>query len=159
LPARCTNGYEMVEPKLRARTNLELRIRELLAIHFDAGSPIHHLLSPANLQKLPAFLFGGALRDLLVFGFLPRDLDIVVRTSELDRFTDEFIHYLVRRTRFGGMHFLVDGWHLDVWPLRETWAFRTGLVRPCNFLTLPRTTFLNVEAVAAELNPRPMRSR
>jgi hypothetical protein len=32
-------------------------------------------------------------------------------------------------------------------------------VRPCNFLTLPQTTFLNVEAVAAELNPRATRSR
>src|ERR1700737_1607059 len=77
----------MVETTLRARANLEKRIRELLSLHFSAGSPINKFLLAASLQRLPAFLFGGTLRDLLVFGSLPRDLDIVVRTSNLETLT------------------------------------------------------------------------
>ena len=107
MQARCTSGYEMVETTLRARANLEKRIRELLSLHFSAGSPINKFLLAASLQRLPAFLFGGTLRDLLVFGSLPRDLDIVVRTSNLETFAGDFERYLVRRTRFGGMHFVV----------------------------------------------------
>jgi len=159
LQVRCISDSEMVEQKHGPRSDLELRIRELLALNCGARSPINLLLAASGFQKLPAFLFGGTLRDLLAFGFLPRDLDIVIRTPNLEQLATELGHHLVRRTRFGGMHFLIDGWHFDVWPLRETWAFRTGAVTPCSFSALPRTTFLNVEAVAAELNPRPTRSR
>jgi hypothetical protein len=149
----------MAETTLGAKADLEKRIRELLSLHFSADSPINKFLLTAQLQRLPAFLFGGTLRDLLAFGALPRDLDIVVRASNLEKFAGDFKRYLVRQTRFGGMHFVVDGWHFDVWPLRETWAFRKGLVTPRIFSTLPLTTFLNVEAVAAELRLGPTGSR
>src|SRR5437867_2503434 len=100
----------MADPTIRGRANLEKRIRELLSLHFSSNSPINDFLQSATLQRLPAFLFGGTLRDLLAFGTLPRDLDIVVRTSNLERFARDFERYLVRRTRFGGLHFVVDGW-------------------------------------------------
>jgi hypothetical protein len=47
----------------------------------------------------------------------------------------------------------------DVWPLAETWALRERLVPPLGGSSLPRSTFLNVEAVATELQVSPGRPR
>ena len=46
-------------------------------------------------------------------------------------------------------------WSVDVWPIGETWAFKehwNGEVTP---IELPKTTFLNVEAVVMGLSPIP----
>jgi hypothetical protein len=56
-----------------------------------------------------------------------------------------------RRTRFGGLHLAAGGMPFDVWPLEQTWAFQTGQGQEPSFAELPRTTFLNVEAVVAEI--------
>lgn len=98
-------------------------------------------------------IFGGFLRDLLLreARFVPRDLDLVVGQID-DRCLAEIVRpFLVRRTRFGGYQLLLDGRRVDIWSLEHTWAFVMGLVRPASFAELPLTTFLNIEAVVAEV--------
>jgi hypothetical protein len=102
-------------------------------------------------------LFGGTLRDLMLYGVSrpPRDVDIVVDGPTADELARAFADLGSRRTRFGGLHLQFEGWTFDVWPLSETWAFR-HLDQPASerdFASLPKTTFLNLEAVAVELAP------
>jgi hypothetical protein len=106
-------------------------------------------------HKWEAFLFGGTLRDLMVFGASkqPRDVDIVIAGATTDELADVFGDLLCKRTRFGGLHLQSRGWMFDIWPLSDTWAFHQPEYAGSNtdFANLPRTTFLNVEAIAVEL--------
>jgi hypothetical protein len=47
---------------------------------------------------------------------------------------------------------IADGFTFDLWSLRDTWAFRQGLVQHPTFSNLPRTRSLNIESVAVELS-------
>lgn len=95
-------------------------------------------------------LFGGMLRDIMLNGIhqKPRDVDVVVGNVTSDHLFTVLSMHTKRRTRFGGLHLKVEGWNFDVWPLCETWAFRHDLVHSCSAENLPKTTFLNVEAIA-----------
>lgn len=108
-----------------------------------------------------SYLFGGAIRDLMVGGAsaIPRDIDIVVGYTTNEELMTTLKDRLMRRTRFGGLRLNSGGWLFDVWPLKETWAFREGLVSYQGFSDLPKTTFLDVEAVVAELSPKRGRAR
>lgn len=89
----------------------------------------------------------------------PRDVDIVVDGVSVDDLESVFRASVVRRTRFGGLQLRVDSWMFDIWPLAETWALRERLIPQSGASALPRSTFLNVEAVAVEIQVSPGRPR
>ncbi|MGZ3457113.1 MAG: hypothetical protein ACXU86_01270 [Archangium sp.] len=107
------------------------------------------------------FVFGGTLRDLLAVSAtaVPRDLDLVVSGTTREALHAAFSSDVVRVNRFGGLHLLVHKLPVDIWTLESTWAFREQLVFGSDFAELPKTTFLNVEAVAAELGGQSGRRR
>lgn len=111
--------------------------------------------------ETPAFLFGGIIRDLMIHGatMSPRDVDLVVSSVDLSDVTAAFSESLTRRNRFGGLHLTIEGWHFDIWPLAQTWAFREKVVLDATFENLPKTTFLNIEAVAVRLDTEEWRYR
>ena len=53
--------------------------------------------------------------------------------------------------RWGGTRAIVEGVTFDVWSVSETWGFSRLPELTRTFRNLPRTTFLNIEAVAIEL--------
>jgi len=138
--------------------NLSRQLRRRAVGFVSAKSPGREPLARAlrKIRRLGngAVLFGGALRDLMLHGpgHIPRDVDIVV--AELTPDLLAYLRpYIRRRTRFGGIEACIGGWDLDLWALSDTWAFRQGLA-PCGgFRDLPKTTFLNVQAVVAEIPP------
>jgi hypothetical protein len=140
----------------RLRGELRARVGSFLAK--DESPRRRALLSTIErirVRKWNAVLFGGTLRDLMVYGLSkpPRDVDLVIADVTTDELANVFADSMSKRTRFGGLHLRSGGWMFDVWPLSETWAFRQ-LGYPAlrhDFASLPRTTFLNVEAVAVEV--------
>jgi len=115
--------------------------------------PLISVLKRISEQKLDAVLFGGTLRDLMLYGPSrdPRDVDVVVDGVSIEKLSNLFKDVLVRKTRFGGLHLNAKGWMIDIWPLRDTWAVREFRAGAGDFEALTRTTFLNVEAVTIEL--------
>ena len=115
---------------------------------------------------IPAVIFGGTLRSLLLgrlsprprFG-RPRDLDIVVAGASVDGLREQLQEYFVRQTRFGGLQLQRGNWHFDVWPLEKTWAILNDTSLSANFQALPQTTFFNLEAIAVDLWTEPGRRR
>jgi len=110
-------------------------------------------------NKWEAVVFGGVLRDLALYGpsERPRDVDIVANCSpsELSSWLSNFP---VQQNRFGGFSVRMHKWNFDIWTLRETWAFSTGSMEP-TFENLPKTTFFNIEGIAAQLNATPGHKR
>lgn len=98
-----------------------------------------------------AVVFGGLLRDLVLYGpkAKPRDVDIVVDCSP-EELVSHFRNYQFEQTRFGGLRVQYQLWNFDIWSLRDTWAFKISNI-PVSFENLPKTTFFNMEAVAADL--------
>ena len=123
-------------------------------------APLIGTLRALQDPSFGAILFGGLPRDLVVLGgaSVPRDVDVVVQVP-ISTVEHVFRKHIKRRTRFGGLHLNVQGWHFDVWSLSDTWAFQQRLVEPAIAPMLPRTTFLNAEAIAVELYHPPGRAR
>ncbi len=112
-----------------------------------------------------AVLFGGTLRSLLISRLVhqqagrPRDVDIVIQGPPLEILRQLFQKLITRETRFGGLQLRQAEWLFDVWPLDRTWAILEDKVGLPSFSYLPRTTFLNVEAVAVDVWPAPGQER
>mgnify|MGYP000944873988 CR=1 FL=1 len=151
----------MVSP---CREQLEARLRKRLSSFLNRSSawrPVIQVIENAAARRAwRPFLFGGTLRDLcLSWSAPPRDLDFVVPGASMEQLEEELGQYIERRTRFGGLRLRIRSLPVDIWPLEQTWAFTAGLVERPTPETLPRTTFLTVEAAAIELRPRPGRAR
>ncbi|MGY3087027.1 hypothetical protein ACVWYF_000053 [Hymenobacter sp. UYAg731] len=118
-------------------------------------SQLHSTLGELRSSGNSLFLFGGMLRDLLT-GMEPRDVDLVVSDEAVKDIDEKVSRWNPRRNRYGGLNFKNDGWEFDLWPLGKTWAFHhypVGSSLEASFDCLPRTTFLNVEAIAMQLWP------
>lgn len=109
------------------------------------------VLHQLALRKRTAVLFGGTLRDLMALGerARPRDLDLVLDTPLADDLASTGVES--RFNRFGGCRLRDMEYEIDLWPLARTWAFCALGVGSRDFTDLPRTTFLNVEAMAVRL--------
>ena len=121
---------------------------------------ISDTISEIREQKWNAVFFGGTLRSLLLSRLnnnkpgRPRDIDIVMSGASLEDMRSSFEPYISRQTRFGGLQLKRVNWQFDVWPLKETFAFKEQGVDSPTFSALPSTTFFNVEAVAVEIWPK-----
>lgn len=128
--------------------------------------PILDVVQDLRQSQVPAVLFGGTLRSLLVSRIFqgkpgrPRDIDIVVSGTTIDQLEERFGDIVARRTRFGGLRLQSGIWQFDVWPVGDTWAFKHGHGGgTADFASLPRTTTFNLEAVAVEAWPHAGRRR
>ena len=138
---------ESVETRLRRRLNW------LLNRSVRIGTAITVLKDWESRGWAP-ILFGGVVRDFCILGSrrYPRDIDVVLGNAGTDDVIRELAGAEYRLNRFGGLHLNVARWSFDVWPLSKTWAFTTDASLPPSAENLPRTTFLDVEAVAVTLN-------
>lgn len=106
------------------------------------------------IERLSVFgevlVFGGLLRDIALFGAkgFNSDIDLVVDCS-VDRLASFFSEgeLVFNRNKFGGYRAEVGGWTIDVWPIRETWAFKHGCVAYNGRESLLLTTITNWDAV------------
>jgi hypothetical protein len=118
---------------------------------------LRRVLERFRCREWQVYMFGGMLRDIACFGpsAFPRDIDLVVDDQDISAIRRAFENEVVRRNRFGGLCLSIGQtwkWKVDLWPLSKTWAFQhSDWQGTCTFEDLPRTTFLNVEAVAMRL--------
>jgi hypothetical protein len=94
-------------------------------------------------------VFGGALRDLALFGSTacPRDIDLVVECDDTGNLEGFLSQYHPMRNRFGGLRFRTERWSFDVWRVKDTWAAKEGLVNAQRMEDMVRTTFFDWDAV------------
>lgn len=137
-----------------------MRVEDFLLRQVRGTGVLSSVFSELAENTESSFLFGGMVRDILSRerneASYPRDWDIVV-----SRFTPRLMNliepHVRKQTRFGGLELLIDGQDVDIWSLDNTWAFREKYLRHAGFNELPKTTFLNVQAIAVELSPVPLK--
>lgn len=141
------NPRPCLAPRLRAAAS------EFVQQHEFRARP---LAEKARDKGWSVFAFGGVPRGLFEAGarYIPRDLDLVFDDASFDEFAVIYSSNITRRTRFGGLHMLLNGLDVDAWPLSATWAFREGLVKSPSFAKLPQTAFLNCDGVVVQFATR-----
>jgi hypothetical protein len=145
------------------QSSVEKLLRSQLSRFLKQPAPwkrnLREIVEAIREREWEAVVFGGVLRDLALYGPAerPRDVDLVVNCSHTD--LAAWLSALPsQRTRYGGFRVRVHKWNFDIWTLRETWAFTATDMAP-TFENLPKTTFFNIEGIAAQLNTTPRHKR
>lgn len=146
----------MVDLKIH---KMENELRSYIGRFIANGSkqtshPLCKTLQTVKEYGRPAFLCGGAVRDILLTKghIVPRDLDVIFGYVSMEEISSLFAAYPnKRRTRFGGLSIQIKDWSIDIWPVLKTWAFKEGHVSGKGFADFPKTTFLDIDAVAIQL--------
>jgi hypothetical protein len=154
----------MVDSRIQKLENeLRARLSRFVADNSKCCSYRHEALRKIREFKGKAFLCGGAVRDILLSDSLnsifPRDLDIILGYAEIEKVADSFSDCTKRWNCYGGVSIQVKDWSIDMWPLDKTWAFTHNYVEGKGFSDFPKTTFLNIEAVAIQLFGRKGKKR
>lgn len=98
------------------------------------------------------FLFGGILRDLCLVGNegFNSDIDIVVEVENRSKWDQYLYNQRFTRNKFGGFRVELSRWKVDVWELKDTWAFVHGYSRP-SITNLCDTTFFDWDGIAYDV--------
>lgn len=132
---------------------LEQRINHFFTLR-DEHKKARALLD-ALARTYPAWIFGGMVRDLGLFGAagFRSDIDIVIdlpRHQLIAALADLPIGPL-RINKFGGIRFRYQTLEFDIWSLNETWAFREKHISCENESSLLKTTLMSWDAVLFDL--------
>ncbi len=101
-------------------------------------------------------IFGGMIRDFLLGspkGFRG-DIDIVVNTDSLDELFFVFQNYPITRNKLGGLRIKLGSWDIDVWKLKDTWAFKNVNGLNVDLNNLPYTTFFGLDSISYNLRSK-----
>jgi len=136
---------------------LKQKLRKLIGRFVTTDSKRHYpqlysVLEKINDNHYPAFLCGGAIRDVLLLqSSIPRDLDIILGNVSKEKLEKDFSSYDRKETKLGGMTLQVKDWSIDMWLIQDTWAFKEGKISGKGFSDYPKITFLDIDAIAIQL--------
>jgi hypothetical protein len=120
---------------------------------------IHEILNQLNTTG-EIVLIGGMIRDLTLFGnakfFLSHsDLDFVIEPKDIDAFEEHMVLIGAKTNRFGGYSLPPkNGWKVDIWPLKKTWAHLEGHVNVQKLEDVTKVTFFDCDAIIYNLTER-----
>lgn len=101
------------------------------------------------------YLFGGGVRDLLNNNLdHVRDLDFVIKSKNneminLESYIPNYINF--KKNRFNGYKIFFDNFIIDVWDIKNTWAFKSNLLDN-SVENLLNSVYLNIDSLLYCLN-------
>jgi len=122
---------------------------------------LHDLLDENIMEKLESltkltevYLFSGIIRNYFLKIYLKRDIDVVLG-KEID-VEETFENLPVKRNSFGGYKILYPSGPLDLWFLKDTWAFQQGqkLLEFDLERRIPKTAFFNFSSIIFIINEK-----
>ena len=108
------------------------------------------------LEAGEVYAIGGLLREFRDNQKIVhlRDADFAVYIKDSKVWNDLLSQIPYTRNQFGGYKFLCSGFIIDIWDVRETWAFRKKYIKVEDgdyFDYLPQSVFLNIDAIVCDL--------
>jgi len=139
--------------KQKLKRDLRTRLGRFIGSESKRYHPhLYSVLEEIRNNEYPAFLCGGAVRDILLSNnSVPRDLDIIMGYVSGEKLAALFSSKVKGKTSFGGLKLQVKDWSIDMWPLQDIWAFKEGRVAGNGFSDYPKITFLDIDAIAIQL--------
>ena len=136
-----------MKPALDHRT-AKKRIRRFFESPAEERKQVSTLVEHLTVAA-DASIFGGAVRDISLFGGskFNGDIDIVVTARDPQALERIFETYSAERNKFGGYRLQVGRWNFDIWESSQTWAYKTGVIKERTHLSLLETTFFNWDAI------------
>ena len=137
----------------KMKRDLRARLGRFVATDSKRHYPhLYSVLEDIRNNDYPAFLCGGAVRNLLLCNnSIPRDLDIILGYVSREQLETLFPDHIKGETSLGGLKLQVKDWSIDMWLIQDTWAFKNGKVTGKGFSDYPKITFLNIDAIAIQL--------
>lgn len=102
--------------------------------------------------KTEVYLFSGIIRNYFLKIYRKRDIDIVLG-REIN-INEEFRGFDVKRNSFGGYKIMLSSGPLDLWFLKDTWAFKSSQTTLDLQLekVIPDTAFFNFSSIIFSFN-------
>lgn len=131
--------------------NMEKMLSEYLTKHNPAKVLFDELKGLGNV-----YLIGGVLREVRDNGGIQslRDIDIVLDTIKEKEYREVLKMYAPTLNRFGGYKVVFKDLIIDIWLLRQTWAYSADIIK-CNIedysKMLPQTVFLNMDSIVYDM--------
>jgi hypothetical protein len=120
---------------------------------------IHHLLHDDIMAKLDeislttdVYIFSGIIRNYFLNIYRKRDVDVVLG-EEINIF-EKFQDFSIRKNSFGGYKIIFPSGPLDLWFIKDTWAFQHSQ-KTLEFnleKKIPDTAFFNFSSIIFSLN-------
>ena len=128
-------------------SNIKIEIEKYLENYPPALELFKMLLKTGEVYAV-----GGMLREFKdngkIIDLRDADFSVYIKNREMWNELLEKIPYT--RNNFGGYKFLCSGFIIDVWNVKETWAFRENIIEVEEekyFEKLAQSVFLNLDAI------------
>lgn len=137
--------------ELRVADNMEMVLSEYLTQHHPARILFEKLKELGDV-----YLIGGVLREIKDNGRIKtlRDIDIVLDTEKEIEYRNIIREYMPEHNRFGGYKVICQDLIIDVWLMRQTWAYSANVIK-CDrreySKLLPKTVFLNMDSIVYDM--------
>ncbi|MFP6844040.1 MAG: hypothetical protein VB958_02370 [Thalassolituus sp.] len=130
-----------------SKKNLSSRLNYFFNSKCFGRKALNEMISKLG-ESGEVYVFGGVLRDIALKGVgrFDSDIDLVIDSSETP-LIDIIQKYCPERNKFGGYRFIHDRWRVDIWNVKDTWAFRNGLVEYKGVESLLSTTISNWDRI------------
>lgn len=130
---------------------MEMMLSEYLTKHHPARILFERLGELGDV-----YLIGGVLREIKDNGKILslRDMDIILNTEREKDYEDFLKEYAPEINRFGGYKIQCHDLIVDIWLLRQTWAYSANIIK-CDrkdyLKLLPKTVFLNMDSIVYDM--------
>ena len=133
------------------RDSIEKMLNEYLTKHHPARILFNGLQGLGDM-----YLIGGVLREIKDNGRIIslRDMDVVIDTLKEKEYENFLRSYSPEINRFGGYRVQCQDLIIDIWLLRQTWAYSTQAIKCSSkdyVQMLPQTVFLNMDAIIYDM--------
>lgn len=133
-------------------SDLVKRIQRFLSTQRARDKYLACLLDRLNTHP-GAYLFGGVLRDIALYGGskFESDIDFVYTGSRASVVPVVIDRLPIEKNKFGGFRMKTAHWSVDIWSAENTWAFQHGFRKYECIESLLDTTITNWESILYDI--------
>lgn len=133
--------------KVKTPGHLKKRLDYFFSEDSSVQAPLARFIKK-NFSDCDAYVFGGVIREIGIHGkkLFKSDVDIVyTKFLDVGKISD-LNSVVINKNKFGGYRTEVDGWSIDFWRAKDSWAFKYGGKEYEGVESLLETTQTNFES-------------